>query len=88
MQDQSIVSWNVAGLAGLLRKAPHSVRQLVEGFDADVICLQETKLTDAKSESILQSISHTRVAREMEQFWRTQRILWRDDPEQGKAATG
>ncbi len=57
MQDQSIVSWNVAGLAGLLRKAPHSVRQLVEGCDADVICLQETKLTDAKSESILQSIA-------------------------------
>ena len=57
MRDLSIVTWNVAGLAGLLRKAPHSIMHLVEGSGADVICLQETKLTDSKTEAALQAIS-------------------------------
>ena len=57
MRDHTIVSWNVAGLLGLLRKAPDSVRELVEGSSAEVVCLQETKLTDAKIERTLQALS-------------------------------
>jgi exodeoxyribonuclease-3 len=57
MRDHTIVSWNVAGLLGLLRKAPDSVRELIEASGANVVCLQETKLTDAKIEGALQAIS-------------------------------
>ena len=56
MRDHSIITWNVAGLAGLLRKAPHSIRQLVESSGADVVCLQETKLTDAKWEAAVRAM--------------------------------
>jgi len=51
MSDAStlrIISWNVAGLRGLLRReaGPSSLRQLAEEERADVLLLQETKLQE------------------------------------------
>jgi exodeoxyribonuclease III len=39
-----IVSWNVCGLRALLAKSPDALKNLVKEYDADVLCLQETKL--------------------------------------------
>lgn len=38
------LSWNVAGLNGLLRKDPDAVSRLVAAEQADALCLQEHKL--------------------------------------------
>eukprot|EP00898_Chlorokybus_atmophyticus_P007197 jgi/Chlat1/7479/Chrsp6S07483 len=40
-----ILSWNVNGLRALLKKDAEAVRAVVEAEDADVVCLQETKLS-------------------------------------------
>ena len=42
--EQLIISWNVAGLRGLLRRAPTALAELVAREQPDMICLQETKL--------------------------------------------
>jgi exodeoxyribonuclease III len=47
MTALNIVSWNVAGLRGILKKSPNVLATLAETTDADIICLQETKLSDA-----------------------------------------
>jgi exodeoxyribonuclease III len=39
-----IVSWNVCGLRALLAKFPDALIELARDHDADVLCLQETKL--------------------------------------------
>ncbi|GFR40988.1 hypothetical protein Agub_g1653 [Astrephomene gubernaculifera] len=39
-----LLSWNVAGLRGLLKKQPDALSQLVAREGADVVCLQEHKL--------------------------------------------
>ncbi|GMH90539.1 hypothetical protein TrST_g9005 [Triparma strigata] len=41
-----VVSWNVAGLRGLLNKSPTALIDLAESTKADLICLQEHKLQD------------------------------------------
>jgi len=41
-----IISWNVAGLRALLRNHPSALPSLATLHDADVICLQETKLQE------------------------------------------
>jgi len=41
-----IASWNVAGLRGLLKKTPTALADLVNKYDLDVLCLQETKLQE------------------------------------------
>jgi exonuclease III len=42
-----IASWNVAGLRALLRKTPNALSDLVNKYDLDVLCLQETKLQES-----------------------------------------
>ena len=39
-----LISWNVAGLRGLLRRAPTALAELLADEQPDVCCLQETKL--------------------------------------------
>ena len=39
-----IVTWNVAGLRGILKANPKVLEELVNKVDPDVLCLQETKL--------------------------------------------
>jgi len=41
-----IISWNVAGLRALLKNHPTALPSLATDHDADVICLQETKLQE------------------------------------------
>jgi len=41
-----IISWNVAGLRAVLKNHPNSLPSLATRYDADVICLQETKLQE------------------------------------------
>lgn len=48
-----MVSWNVNGLRAILRKNFDCV---VEALDADIICLQETKLQDADREKLAKSL--------------------------------
>lgn len=40
----TVISWNVASLAAILRKDPSLLSKLVVEQEADVLCLQETKL--------------------------------------------
>jgi exodeoxyribonuclease III len=42
-----IISWNVAGLRGLMNNHPDALPSLVRRYDPDVICLQETKLQES-----------------------------------------
>lgn len=49
----NIVSWNVAGLRGILKKSPNVLATLAATTDADIICLQETKLSNASQIPIL-----------------------------------
>jgi exonuclease III len=42
-----ILSWNVAGLRALIKKAPTVLKEVVEAEQPDVVCLQECKLQDA-----------------------------------------
>ena len=39
-----ILTWNVAGLRGLLAKQPQAIADLVKAEAPDILCLQETKL--------------------------------------------
>ncbi|KAJ9510708.1 hypothetical protein QJQ45_027658, partial [Haematococcus lacustris] len=41
-----VMTWNVAGLRGLLRKNPTAIAQLIAREAPDVLCLQETKISD------------------------------------------
>ena len=47
-----IVSWNVAGLAGLLKKQEDTLTNLVINTAADVLFLQEVKMTEDKVPNI------------------------------------
>ena len=40
----SIISWNINGL----RSSKTSIKDLLDGLQADIICLQETKITSKK----------------------------------------
>ena len=44
----TVLSWNVAGLRALLKKAPEAIKLLVDAENPDVLCLQEHKLQDGK----------------------------------------
>lgn len=44
-----IVSWNVAGLRGLLKKDANALKNLVTAEAPDVICLQEHKMASKAS---------------------------------------
>ena len=41
-----LISWNVAGLRAVLNKSPKELQNLVDEEKPDVLCLQETKLSD------------------------------------------
>ena len=40
-----LVTWNVNGLRAVLLRLGQRLPQLLESFEADIVCLQETKLT-------------------------------------------
>lgn len=42
----TVISWNVAGLRTFIKKNPDVFANLAKTYDADVICLQETKLQE------------------------------------------
>ena len=42
----TVISWNVAGLRTFIKKNPDVFANLAATYDADVICLQETKLQE------------------------------------------
>ena len=42
----TIISWNVAGLRAVIKKQPDALKNMAEQYNADVICLQETKLQE------------------------------------------
>jgi exodeoxyribonuclease III len=46
LQAFKILSWNVAGLRGLLKKQPNALPDLAAKHDIDLLCLQETKLQE------------------------------------------
>ena len=41
-----IITWNVAGLRGLLRRAPQALADLLKEQTPDLLCLQETRLQE------------------------------------------
>ncbi|KAG5508940.1 hypothetical protein GH5_06156 [Leishmania sp. Ghana 2012 LV757] len=45
------ITWNVAGLRGLLKKNASALRELLEAEKPDVLCLQETKLNIDEAEA-------------------------------------
>ena len=47
-----LMTWNVAGLRGLLRRDPMAIAQLVAAHRPDVLCLQETKLQEQHVEEV------------------------------------
>lgn len=40
-----VMTWNVNGLRAVLQRLQKSLKQFLDDLDADIICLQETKLT-------------------------------------------
>jgi exodeoxyribonuclease III len=48
-----ILSWNVAGLRAVLKKDPQAFTKLVEKEQADIICVQEIKLSEAHISQVL-----------------------------------
>ncbi|EGZ23668.1 hypothetical protein PHYSODRAFT_481346 [Phytophthora sojae] len=40
-----LVTWNVNGLRAVLQRLGQNLQQFLEGLEADIICLQETKMT-------------------------------------------
>ena len=40
----AVISWNVAGMRALIKNRPDALPDLAARYDADVLCLQETKL--------------------------------------------
>jgi exonuclease III len=54
MDPNKIFVWNVRGLNSLARQ--DSVRTLVEATHADIVCLQETKITAMPQQVILSAL--------------------------------
>ncbi len=40
-----IVSWNVNGLKAVVKNRQTSLKRFLDHFDADIVCIQETKAT-------------------------------------------
>ena len=47
-----LITWNVAGLRGLLAKHPDAISELIAAEAPDVLCLQETKLQTKHVEDV------------------------------------
>ncbi|OWZ18710.1 Exodeoxyribonuclease III [Phytophthora megakarya] len=45
MRQLRLVTWNVNGLRAVLQRLGQSLQQFLESLEADIICLQETKMT-------------------------------------------
>lgn len=58
----NIVTYNVAGLRGLLRKNENALKELRSVTNADVICLQETKLSQEHIKTVEQYIPEGWIA--------------------------
>lgn len=52
-----IVSWNVNGLRAVLKNTGKSLKQFLDDFEAEIICLQETKATSRELGTVLGSKS-------------------------------
>ncbi len=61
-----LITWNVAGLRGLLAKQPHAISDLVAAEAPDVLCLQETKLQTQHVEDVAARLG---LGPEWEQIW-------------------
>jgi exodeoxyribonuclease-3 len=48
----TILSWNVAGLRALIKNHPDTICNLVQQYDVDVLCLQETKLQEIHMDDV------------------------------------
>lgn len=70
-QMLKFITWNVAGLRGVLRKDPTSLKNFLEREKPDILCLQETKLNPAEERenrhlgevpgyTFVDHVSHTR----------------------------
>ena len=44
-----IVSWNVNGLRAVLKNRGKPLKSFLDDFEADIICIQETKATSRQS---------------------------------------
>ncbi|KAF1783188.1 AP endonuclease 1, binding site [Phytophthora cactorum] len=44
-RELQLVTWNVNGLRAVLQRLEQSLHQFLESLEADIICLQETKMT-------------------------------------------
>ncbi len=42
--DMKIVSWNVNGLRACLKRRKCTLTSLLDSFQSDIVCIQETKL--------------------------------------------
>lgn len=62
-----IVSWNVNGLRAVLKNTGKSLKQFLDDFEAEIICLQETKATSKELGHCIVLGAH---------FFSTQRNSW------------
>ena len=61
-----ILSWNVAGLRGLLARRPTAITDLIAAEQVDILCLQETKLQNKHVEAVSASLG---LGPEWTQLW-------------------
>jgi len=66
----TILSWNVAGLRALVKNHPDSLPDLVTKYDADVLCLQETKLQEGHLEDTKLKLKENLLDKMMELGYR------------------
>ena len=57
----SILTWNVAGLRGFLKRddASTNLRKIISDYSVDIVCLQETKLQECHVEDVARSLLET-----------------------------
>ena len=75
-----IVSWNVNGLRAVLKNSSKSLKDFLDGLEADIICLQETKAASRcqARELLGYTSTSTRVSRQsLHVSLSLQRISWR-----------
>ena len=52
-----IVSWNVNGLKAVIKNRQTELKKFLDYFDADIICLQETKATSKFMKSSVNTVN-------------------------------
>jgi exodeoxyribonuclease-3 len=58
-----LISWNVNGIRAVAKKG---LNDIITGFEADVICLQETKATVEQVKEVLTDLPYHEHANEAE----------------------